>query len=284
MASQAITNYSEPAAPTRLQLEVGAAYGVPPNDVRAALMSAVADSSQVLEVPAPNALLVDFGASAVTYRVSFWINDFDRDEQAKDSVRTRIYYEFRRRGIEIPWPVQVQYDRTEPPADPPGRRAEFAEAISRVPVLSRLSADAHRALASSARELLFAGGEVIVRESGPGDSMFIVLSGSVAVTVGADRRQVAVTDAGGYFGEMSLLTGEPRRATVLARGDVTVLEITTGTFRAFLQTHPEVLDELVLAAGARRRELDGVRALADGSQAVAASSLRSRMRDFFGLA
>ena len=55
--------------------------------------------------------------------------------------------------------------------------------------------------------------------------MFVVCAGTVDVVLEPDRRRVATIEAGGYFGEMSLLTGEPRTATVLAVGDTTVLEL-----------------------------------------------------------
>ena len=103
------------------------------------------------------------------------------------------------------------------------RRERFRQLIAGVPVFSKLPDDAHKALAMAANELLVADGEVIVAEGAPGQSMFVVCRGRVAITLGADRRGVAVTDAGGYFGEMSLMTGEPRTATVIARGDCTVL-------------------------------------------------------------
>lgn len=283
MASHAITNYSEPAAPTRLDLEVGAAYGVPPNEVRSALISAVSDAALVLSSPPPDVVLMDFGPSAVTYRVRFWVNDFGRDEIAKDAVRTRIYYEFRRRNIEIPWPIQVEYSRQEPVADSPERRAAFAEAIAGVPVLAALPVEAHHALATTARELLFATGEVIVRENQPGDSMFIVIAGAVGITVGPDRRQVALTTQGGYFGEMSMLTGEPRLATVVAKEDCRVLEITAEAFGSYVRNRPEVIDEMALAATARRRELDDARAAAIVPVSAAAGTLSSRIRSFFGL-
>ncbi len=283
VASQAINNYSEPAAPTRLQVEVGAAYGVPPNDVRAALLAAVREAQYVLESPAPDVLLTEFGASAITYRTRFWVNDFSKDDLAADAVRTRIYYEFRRRNIEIPWPIQVEYARVEASGDTPDRRERFARAMAGVPVLARLPEEAHGALAGSARELLFTDGEVIVREGDAGASMFIVLAGSVAITIGAERRVVAVTEAGGYFGEMSLLTGEPRTATVSARGDCTALEITAGAFREYVHRHPEVIDDLVAATTVRRKELDDARAGMGAAPVVAQASIRDRMRRFFGL-
>lgn len=283
MSGQAITNYSEPVAPTRMQVEVGASYGVPPNDVRRGLLAAARAADHVLSQPAPEALVIDFGASAVTYRVRFWVSDFSRDETAKDAVRTRIFYEFRRRGIEIPWPIQVQYERHEPVADVERACDSYSRSIAGIPVFASLPPDAHRALARSTRQMLFADAEPIVLEGADGGSMFVVMDGSVAVTVGSDRRQVAVIDAPGYFGEMSLLTGEPRTATVLARGDCTVLEIAAEAFRAWVQARPDVIDELALAAGARRRELDDARVAASGAQAVTGTSLQARMRKFFGL-
>jgi CRP-like cAMP-binding protein len=125
---------------------------------------------------------------------------------------------------------------------------------------------------------LYADGEVIVREGESGASMFLVLAGKVAITVGPDQREVAVTQAGGYFGEMSLLTGDPRTATVTARGNCTVLEITADAFRAYVQRHPEVIDGLAAAAQARRKELDDARAIATVAPAQAVASLRERMR------
>src|SRR4029079_18209430 len=152
-----------------------------------------------------------------------------------------------------------------------------------VPVLARLPDDAHRALAAAARELLYAEGEVIVQEGDPGASMFLVLNGTVAITVGPERREVAVTKAGGYFGEMSLLTGDPRTATVIGRGHCTVLEITADAFRDYVQRRPEVIDDLAAAAGARRKELDEARARSGALPVTATSSLRDRMREYFGL-
>lgn len=283
IAKESINNYSEPNAPTRLEVEVGCAYEVPPNDVRDALLTAARQARYVLASPAPEVLLMDFAGSSITYRVRFWVDDFSKGDQASDAVRTAIYYELRRRKIEIPWPIQIEYSREEAPADSPERQARFRQTIAAVPVLAKLPADAHQALAAAASELLFADGEVIVREGAAGGSMFVVCRGTVGITIGPERREVAVTEAGGYFGEMSLLTGESRTATVAARGDCTVLEISAEVFRHYVQTHPDVIDQLAAAASSRRRELDESRAATTSVAAVTSISLAERMRRFFGL-
>jgi CRP-like cAMP-binding protein len=124
---------------------------------------------------------------------------------------------------------------------------------------------------------------VVVQEGAPGGSMLIVTGGKVAITIGPERREVAVTETGGYFGEMSLLTGDPRTATVVARGDCTVLEISADVFRHYVQANPDVIDQLAAAATTRRRELAESRASATSAAAITTISLAERMRRFFGL-
>ena len=96
-----------------------------------------------------------------------------------------------------------------------------------------------------------------------------------------DRREVATIEPGGYFGEMSLLTGEPRTATVLARGDTVVLEIDADLFRRLGAASPQAVEQIAVAAVTRRVELDRIRsASADTVVADAPASLVARMKKF----
>lgn len=282
IAREPINNYSEPAAPTRAFIEVGAGYEVPPNDVREAIMAAMRQVPRLLASPSADVLLNDFGASALIYHARFWTDDFAAAEVIKSDVRQAIFYEFRRRGIEIPWPIQIEYQRDDKPVDLVARRERFRQFVIAAPVLSALPDDVHTALAEAARERLFAKDEVIVREGDPGRSMFLVCSGRAAVTIGAEAREVAVIDAGGYFGEMSLLTGEPRSATVRAKVDSSVLEIDADAFTSFIRSRPETVELIAEAATARRRELDASRS--DRASVTAEPvSLAQRIRRFFGV-
>ena len=112
--------------------------------------------------------------------------------------------------------------------------------------------------------------------------MFIVCHGRVAVTIGSGK-EIARIESGGFFGEMSLLTGEPRSASVAARGDCRVLEIAGDVFKRYIAEHPEAIDHVAGAAAARRRELDQSRGAAAGSAAEARVTMAARMRRFFGL-
>lgn len=281
VSKEAINNYSEPEAPTRLFVEVGASYNTPPNDTKAALLAALAQSTRVLAEPAPDVVLMDFGASALTYRVRFWVDDFSQDERARDEVRTFIYYEFRRRNIEIPYPIQVEYARVDAPDDPPARRDVITRLIASVPVFAEMHEDAHRELAVGARTQHYAAGEAVVREGDPGSSMFIVERGRAEIALGGGRH-VATTEAGGYFGEMSLLTGATRKATVTALTDCVLVEIGVDAFRQYVQSRPELLAPIASAAAARQQALDIARAIKTDTPKDGPSLLQ-KMREFLGL-
>lgn len=282
VSKEAINNYSEPDVPTRLQFEIGATYSVPPNITKTAIAAAVRQSPRVLATPAPDVLLVDFGASALTYRVRFWVDDFSRDDRVKDEVLSFIYYEFRRRNIEIPFPMQVEIHREETPgAAAPERLDRVSALIAGVPAFAGMPAEATRALAGVAVSHEYADGEAVVREGDPAGSMFIVERGRLHVTVSGGH-QVASIDAGGYFGEMSLLAGAARNASVTAACDCSLIEIRPEAFKSYVQAHPDVLAGIASAAASRLEELNATkRSIATPADSPA--TLLQKMKAYLGL-
>ena len=283
IAKEAIINFSEPAAPLRLEVEVGASYLVPPNAVKAAMMEALRHCSRVLSAPAPDVVLVAFDASAINYRARFWIDDYAADEVSRDEVRTAIYYAFQRHDIEIPWPIQVEYSREWPQPDTAARRTTAEALLERVDLLASLPPEARTQIALSAPLAVYGSGETIVRQGDEGQSMFVVLDGEVRVVLEPKRNEVARIQRGGYFGEMSLLTGDPRTATVLASGDVTVAEIGADMFRRVVAAHPEAIEKLGMGVMMRRAELDHVRSANSETATIATTTLLARMKRFLRL-
>lgn len=255
VSKEAITNFSAPTSQTRLAVDVGASYLVPPNEVKAAIIDALRDAPLVLADPAPNVVISDFGASAVAYRVRFWVDDYAADEPARDQVRSCVYYAFRRRGIEIPYPIQVNYRGSEPAAALAGDedRLAFIEAVD---LFAPLSAEDRGKLARVSRERLYGAGETVVRQGDEGASMFVVGRGSVRVTIQPAATEVATLTAGAYFGEMSLLTGQPRTATVSAIADCLLLEISASDFRQIALAQPAVVEQVSAAVSERRAGLE----------------------------
>jgi CRP-like cAMP-binding protein len=114
--------------------------------------------------------------------------------------------------------------------------------------------------------------------------MYVLCAGRVSVVLEPGRQEVAVIEQGGYFGEMSLLTGEPRSATVLARGEVVVLELDAVLFRRLGIESPLALEQVALAAVTRREELDRARSAVRGAErADAPATFLARMKRFLRL-
>jgi small-conductance mechanosensitive channel len=286
ISKDAILNYSEPTVPTRLEVEVGASYLTPPNEVRAAIHRAVANAPLVMRDPEPVVIVKGFGGSSIDYAARFWIEDYGRDNAAKDQVRTNIWYEFRRANIEIPWPIQIEYSREEQPLRTREHIDAAARQLSGIDLFSTLSADACRSLAHAAADHLFAAGEAIVRQGEQGDSMFVVLRGTVQVVLEPSGQQVATITAGGFFGEMSMLTGDPRTATVRAIGDVQALEVAAHDMRRLAQATPGLVEHISTVVEARRAGLaraEATAAAAAAAQAAPPQSLLSRIKSFLSL-
>jgi small-conductance mechanosensitive channel/CRP-like cAMP-binding protein len=283
LARDIITNYSEPSAATRIELMVGTSYDDAPNDVRDAILEAIRDEPLLAPDQPPDVLVDDFAAYSINYRVRIWITDFGLDQLVRDRVRTRMYYIFRRRGISIPFPIQVYMRKEAPP--PVFGDEQTLQALRGVEIFESLGDEEQAALVLAARRETYAAGEPIVRQGEPGASMFVVVRGNAVVTVDGAAGPLAELGTGAVFGEMSLLTGEPRVATVAAAaGDCDLLEITVEAFRSVVLANPAVVDRISTAVATRRAELDAHRATIPGRpEPEPPSSFAARVRRYLRL-
>jgi small-conductance mechanosensitive channel/CRP-like cAMP-binding protein len=285
ISKEAIINYSEPEAPTRLEVLVGVTYDATPGQVKTVMSAALDAVPLLLKKPAPEIHLVEFASSAVTYRVRFWISDYASDSAALDSVRSAIYYSLRRERIEIPYPIQVEYSRNDKPDRDPARDAGLAALFGSVDLFAPLTDQQRELLVSASSEVVFGAGQAIVRQDDRGSSMFVICAGSVRV-VEASGRELAVIAAPGYVGEMSLLTGQPRSASVYAATECTLLELRAESLRTIALDNPEVLERISTIVAARRADLDRQKAEIAALPAPppeSPKSLLTRIRAFLAL-
>ena len=284
MAKDTITNYSVPTRHMRLQVDVGASYEVPPNVVKSVIVGALKGASELSRDRPAEVRIADFGGSAMTYRVWFWVDDFDPDDRAQDQVRSYIYYAFRRNNITIPYPIQVEMSPEEGGVAPV-RSVAGAGAIASAALFSALSDNDRAALFAVAKSVRYAAGETMVRQGETGRSLFVVVRGEASVTLGGTHGEVARLRGGDVFGEMSLLTGEPRTATVTAATDTELIEIDVDGFRSVVMANPSVLEHVTNVAATRREELDRHREThaASASRIEARQSLLTRVRHFLRL-
>lgn len=289
---QTITNLHYPTPLHAMRLRVGADYGVPPNRVKDALMRATTQAVGVLPEPPPKIYLQNFADSAIIYEIKFWMTNHAHFNDICDVIRTNIWYEFKRRQIEIPFPIQVQM-----PAKniDPARAKRDVQARARAilhaePLFACLSEEQINTLLAEANSTHFGRGEALIEEGSAGDSMFVMLHGTVQVSVSKNGAlvRVGVLRQGDCFGEMSLLTGEPRTATVRAENDCEVLEISKPIMGELLRTSPACLNQLSALLADRKLETEGLLKEASGGERAErereyAASFVTRLRAFFEL-
>ena len=124
-------------------------------------------------------------------------------------------------------------------------------------------------------------GAACASQDAAGDSMFVLLRGQARVTLEPSRQEVAIIPAGGFFGEMSMLTGDRRTATVRAIDDTHALEISAADFRELAVANPALLDYISIVVTTRRTGLDEARASAAAAAVPEAKqTFLARMRKY----
>lgn len=253
-----VTNFSRPTPSHRMALTVGLHYRHPPNDAKAVLLDAVRGVPGVLTDPPPDAAPIEFGDSALVYRLRYWIADFSDEIAIDGEVRTRVWYATRRAGLEIPFPIRTLVPSTDQAPDAAAMRQA---ALDRVDLFAALDTEGRAQLVDQMREQHFAASEDIVRQDEPGDSLFMIARGDIEVVVstGGISRRVATLGSGQIFGEMSLMLREPRQATCTALTDTVCYVIDRAAFGALLASRPEIADDVSARLAERQVTLEASR-------------------------
>jgi CRP-like cAMP-binding protein len=167
-----------------------------------------------------------------------------------------------------------------------------AALLAGVEFLEALTSEQLERLAVESRSVPYPAGGAVVRQGDEGDSLFLVAAGRVEVSVrapgGGSEQSLATLGPGDYFGEMSLLTGAPRSATIRAVEETRLVILRTEALRPLLVADPSVLERLSKTLARRQAERDDAISRAavseyEGPGADRASQLLTRMRRFFGL-
>lgn len=119
-----------------------------------------------------------------------------------------------------------------------GTTKEFASSLSKVPLFAGCSQRDLHTIARVVREVPHRAGTTIAREGEPGVGLFVILDGIAEVSIGG--RKKATLGPGDFFGEIALLDGGPRTATVTAKTDVKLLGLTEWVFRGLIREHPSI--------------------------------------------
>lgn len=276
VASEKITNFSQPSQSSALTLSVRASYEAPPSSVLEALLEAASDVPEVSSSPPPEAYALSYDDFGISYLLKFWITDFDQKYPIWSEVGRKVWYKFRRRGIEIPLPLsdkvsdvlKIMREKEGMPAAEEERQRTYQDLLASSFLRHQegeregellVPEEEVRLLAESVRRVRFAPGEIIFNQGEKGDSCYIVSSGRIRGEIvyeeeGKEYKSEFKVERGGIFGEMSLFTGMPRTATGVVEEESELLEINAEDFVGLLERNQGLADVMAAIVSERNRK------------------------------
>lgn len=244
--------------------------------------------------PAPNCVMMDMAESYGRYAVRYWLTELAADDPTDSEVRQVIYFALERAGMRPALPAHAVFltQETEDRAASKSQKqlARRRKVLEVLPIFAPLSEEEKEQLASSMKYAPFARGEVITQQGAEAHWLYLLEEGraSVRVSDGVTEKEVAQLTDGSFFGEMSLLTGEPRSATVVAETDLECFRLDKAAFQSVIHQRPEVMKEVAALLASRRVTLAAAREGLDAETARARRksdevALLDRMMRFFGI-
>jgi small-conductance mechanosensitive channel/CRP-like cAMP-binding protein len=254
-----ITNYSRPVPHLRMTVTICLDFSVPVERARRVMLGgvrAMIHPEGPLADPAPTVMVEGTSDLGVVYRVDYWQIDTSGPTQPRSRVFEGVLRHLHVAGITPAYPKRDIFT-----APMPARQhdawalADRTALMGRIDLFSSLPPERLQALAAGLAPEFFHAGEILMRRGEAGESMFVLVEGLLEVRTDPGSRgaeqAVAFIQPGEFLGEMSLLTGEPRSATVVALTDAVTWEITKAQMEPLLRSDPPFAEVLARALAER---------------------------------
>ncbi|HBR57903.1 MAG TPA: hypothetical protein DEA22_10620 [Blastocatellia bacterium] len=261
-------------------------YSDSPAKTARVVLEAVRNVEYVSQKKRPLVRIRNFGDSGLDWEVKYWTERYDRINETDASIRQRIWYAFQRENIGFAFPTRTLYlEKKRAESSPEDRAASAAEVLSQVSLFEPLTQGEIATLAGGSNIRLYAPGEMIVRRGQEGRSMFVVVRGAVEIQIPTAKRNAAKIQIGvnDFFGEMSLLTGEPRSATVVAIEETEVLQIRKETLKPLFEANPDLMRCIGEIIAERRAFLKAEENFEESMQPDREKGVLRSIRRFFGM-
>lgn len=268
-----VINYHYETESVRLTVAVGVAYGTDPVLVTETLLMCAYSQALVLTIPPAQVIFQDFGDNALHFELWVWIQGIyiGQHPEILSALRYTISFYFKRNGIGIPFPQQelwlknpeaiAKYFHPDLELPSPDPTLSYEPTISLSQVLK--SSEYFGSLNElEIRQLVEIGqlqslipGEVLFREKDAADGFYIVISGLVEVYTEKLERVLASLGPGSFFGELALMLGIPRTASVKAKEKSLLFVVRFPQFEQLLQNNPSFREAIINALGEHQEEL-----------------------------
>ncbi len=250
--------------------------------------------ANVARAPAPSCILVGFEAGNLFYELRYWLTDLLEDEFTDSAVRVHLFASLQRAGLRIAEEQRTVHAIAKDEAHAESVRQRELQRrlimLKQVDLLAPLSEEERNFVAERLQYAPFARGDIITKQGSIAHWLYVIAFGEAEVRFeqpGRAPRVIGTVRPGQFFGEMGLLAGESRNATVVAKTDVECYRLDRASFQALLLARPELASEVSKVVAARKPELDSARAEAAEAMAhppePAQPALLERIQKFFGL-
>ncbi len=261
-------------------------YAYSPAKTIQVIRDAVRQVENVTNKLRPVVRIRNLGNDGIEWEVKYWLEDYAKHNDTDALIRERIWYVFQREKIPFSSPsLNIHQQDSLPEAAPEEIVNTNTEHLNRVPIFAPLSDDETEQLANASTSRVYAPGEAIVRKGKEGNSMFVILKGSVKVQIPENNYQKTVNQLGqnDFFGEMSLLTGEPRSASVIAEEETEVLQIKKEALKPIFERNPDLVKTICELIEERRELLVAQEQSAIEESIHAYKGVMGSIKKFFGL-
>lgn len=312
-------NWSYSGHTCRIHIPVSVAYDTDLLVLTETLLTAARHEPRVLSNPPPEVWFQQFGKESLEFELLVWITDPDANEPIRSSLNFRIAYEFRDKGIRIPFPTREIIVRNPEglqqvlyPQSPEANAQSQNLKASEIPKLA-IASTTHEINSKNLRDLLrkisyferctevelfaliargyrkhFDIGQIICQENEPSEEFYIILFGAVEVFSEKNNQTIATLGEGEFFGEISLLTGTPRTASVKAlTADTVLFVVERQQLQKLLNEHKALGEQIALKLSERQQVLISLGLLNEEelqrSHYAALSWVRDRLNNLFGI-
>jgi small-conductance mechanosensitive channel/CRP-like cAMP-binding protein len=268
--------------------------GVPP----ARVIAIVDDEMQeiaipnVARMPAANCVLYGFEQGNLRYQLRYFLTDLLEDDSTDSMVRVHLFASLQRAGIRISEPQYTVHSITrDEKHDEKVRKRELGrrlEMLRGVDLFGPLSDSEREEIAERLQYAPFARGDVMTKQGNAAHWLYIVTFGEAEVLYeppnGGPPQVLGTLKQGQFFGEMALLTGQARAATVVAKTDVECYRLDRASFQSLLNSRPEIADQVSKIVGDRKPDLERMREdlASQPPPAPPQIGLMTRIRRFLG--
>lgn len=245
--------------------------------------------------PPPNCITWEYKDSFISYAVRYWLTDLLKDDPTNSDIRVRIYYALRRAGIPLSIPAQALFVTPETREHKQEHLARELEkridTLAKVALFKTLTREELHKLAERLTVAPFINGEAMTRQGAEAHFLYVITRGAGEVFVSTDdglRKTVATLRAGNFFGEMGMMTGSARAATVIALEETECYRLDKEAFQDILLARPEIAESISHVLAERAVELETVRDNLDAEARArrlkpAQQDIFERMASLFGL-